>query len=45
MEDTISNGIPPFDGSNFEYWINRMKTYLKALGAYVCSQLLQDTML
>ena len=33
MEDNIPNGIPPFDGSNFEYWKNRMETYLKALGA------------
>jgi hypothetical protein len=32
MEDKIPNGIPPFDGSNFEYWSNRMETYLKALG-------------
>jgi hypothetical protein len=35
MEDNIPNGIPPFDGSNFEYWSNRMETYLKYLGAYV----------
>jgi hypothetical protein len=35
MEDKIPNGIPPFDGSNFEYWSNRMETYLKALGADV----------
>jgi hypothetical protein len=35
MEDNIPNGIPPFDGSNFEYWKNRMETYLKALGADV----------
>jgi hypothetical protein len=35
MEDKIPNGIPPFDGRNFEYWSNRMETYLKALGAYV----------
>jgi hypothetical protein len=35
MEGNIPNGIPPFDGSNFEYWKNRMETYLKALGAYV----------
>jgi hypothetical protein len=32
MEDNIPNGIPPFDGSNFEYWSDRMETYLKALG-------------
>jgi hypothetical protein len=32
MEGNIPNGIPPFDGSNFEYWKNRMETYLKALG-------------
>jgi hypothetical protein len=32
MEDKIPNGIPPFDGSNFEYWSNRMETYLKTLG-------------
>jgi hypothetical protein len=32
MEDTIPNGIPAFDGRNFEYWSNRMKTYLKSLG-------------
>jgi hypothetical protein len=32
MEDNIPNGIPPFDGSNFEYWKNRMETYLKSLG-------------
>jgi hypothetical protein len=32
MEDNIPNGISPFDGSNFEYWKNRMETYLKALG-------------
>jgi hypothetical protein len=31
----IPNGIPPFDGINFEYWSNRMETYLKNLGAYV----------
>jgi hypothetical protein len=35
MEDKIPNGIPPFDGSNFKYWSNRMETYLKALGADV----------
>jgi hypothetical protein len=35
MEDKNPNGIPPFDGRNFEYWINRMETYLKALGADV----------
>jgi hypothetical protein len=35
MEDNIPNGIPPFDGSNFEYCKNRMETYLKALGANV----------
>jgi hypothetical protein len=35
MEDKIPNGIPPFDGINFEYWSNRMETYLKSLGAYV----------
>jgi hypothetical protein len=32
MEDNIPNGIPPFDGSNFEYWSNGMETYLKYLG-------------
>jgi hypothetical protein len=35
MEDSIPKGIPPFDGSNFEYWKNRMETYLKSLGADV----------
>jgi hypothetical protein len=35
MEGNIPNGIPPFDGSNFEYWKNRMENYLKALGADV----------
>jgi hypothetical protein len=35
MEDNIPNGIPPFDGSNFEYWSNRMENYLKSLGADV----------
>jgi hypothetical protein len=35
MEDNIPNGIPPFDGRNFEYWKNRMETYLKALGVDV----------
>jgi hypothetical protein len=35
MEDKIPNGIPPFDGINFEYWSNRMETYLKSLGEYV----------
>jgi hypothetical protein len=35
MEDNIPNGIPPFDGSNFEYWSNIMKTYFKYLGEYV----------
>jgi hypothetical protein len=35
MEDKIPNGIPPFDGRNFEYWSNRMETYLKYLGANV----------
>jgi hypothetical protein len=33
MEGNIPNGIPPFDESNFEYWKNRMETYLKSLGA------------
>jgi hypothetical protein len=32
MEEKIPNGIPPFYGSNFEYWSNRMENYLKALG-------------
>ena len=32
MEGNILNGIPPFDGSNFEYWSNIMETYLKSLG-------------
>jgi hypothetical protein len=32
MEEKIPNGIPPLDGSNFEYWSNRMETYLKSLG-------------
>jgi hypothetical protein len=36
MEDNIPNGIPPFDGSNFEYLSNRMETYLKSLGEDVC---------
>jgi hypothetical protein len=31
MEGNIPNGITPFDGSNFEYWKNRMETYLKSL--------------
>jgi hypothetical protein len=31
MEDKIPNGIPPFDGSNFEHWSHRMENYLKAL--------------
>jgi hypothetical protein len=35
MEDTIPNWIPPFDGRNFEYWSNRMETYLKSLEADV----------
>jgi hypothetical protein len=35
MEDNIRNGIPPFDGRNFECWKNRMETYLKSLGVYV----------
>jgi hypothetical protein len=35
MEGNIPNGIPPFDGSNFEYWKNRMETYFKFLGADV----------
>jgi hypothetical protein len=35
MEENIPNGIPQFDGSNFEYWRNRMETYLKDLGAHV----------
>jgi uncharacterized protein YuzB (UPF0349 family) len=35
MEDKIPNGIPPFDGSNFEYWSNIMETYLKSLGVDV----------
>jgi hypothetical protein len=35
MEDNIPNGIPPFDGRNFEYWKNIMENYLKALGADV----------
>jgi hypothetical protein len=32
MEENIPNEIPTFDGSNFEYWYNRMETYLKDLG-------------
>jgi hypothetical protein len=32
MEGNIPNGIPPFDGKKFEYWKNRLETYLKALG-------------
>jgi hypothetical protein len=36
MEDKIPNRIPPFDGKNFEYWSNRMETYLKSLGEDVC---------
>jgi hypothetical protein len=35
MEGNIPNGIPPFDGSSFEYWKNRMESYLKVLGEYV----------
>jgi hypothetical protein len=35
MEDKIPNVIPAFDGRNFEYWSNRMETYLKSLGADV----------
>jgi hypothetical protein len=35
MEDKITNGIPPFDGINFEYWSNKMETYLKSLGVDV----------
>ena len=35
MEEKIPNGIPPFDGSNFEHWSNRMETYLKSLGVDV----------
>jgi hypothetical protein len=35
MEEKIPNGIPPFDGRNFEYWKNRMETYMKSLGADV----------
>ena len=35
MEDKIPNGIPQFDGRNFEYWSNRMETYLKSLGVDV----------
>jgi hypothetical protein len=35
MEDNIPNGIPPFDGRNFEYWSNRMENFLKYLGADV----------
>jgi hypothetical protein len=31
MEENIPNGIPPFDGNNFEYWKNRMETDLKSL--------------
>jgi hypothetical protein len=35
MEGNIPNGIPPFNGRNFECWKKRMETYLKSLGAYV----------
>jgi hypothetical protein len=35
MEGNIPNGIPPFDGSNFEYCKKRMEAYLKARGADV----------
>jgi hypothetical protein len=45
MEDKILNGIPPFDGSNFEYWSNIMETYLKALGADVWFLVASDTIL
>jgi hypothetical protein len=29
MEEKIPDGIPPFDGRNFEYWSNRMETLLE----------------
>jgi hypothetical protein len=32
MEGHIPNGIPPFDGNNYAYWRNIMKTYLTSLG-------------
>jgi hypothetical protein len=35
MKDKIPNGIPPFDGINFEYWTNRMEDYFKYLGVDV----------
>jgi hypothetical protein len=28
----ISNGIQKFDGRNYAYWSDRVKTYLMALG-------------
>jgi hypothetical protein len=31
----ISNGIQKFDGRNYAYWIDRVKTYLTALGVYI----------
>jgi hypothetical protein len=32
MEGHIPNGTLPFDGNNYAYWSNRMKTYLTTLG-------------
>jgi hypothetical protein len=30
--EQISNGIQKFDGRNYSYWSDRVKTYLMALG-------------
>jgi hypothetical protein len=34
--DHISNGIQIFDGRNYAYWSDRVKTYLTPLGVDIC---------
>ena len=35
FESILSNSIPVFDGNNYALWINRMHTYLMAIGVNV----------
>ena len=34
-EGTLTNKVPPFDGTNFTFWKVRMRTYLMSLGVDV----------
>jgi hypothetical protein len=40
--DHISNGIQRFDGSNYAYWSDRVKTYLTTLGVDIWYSVVND---